>query len=77
MMNKLMVKQITCVIFSLVGLLVPVNIYAETEAQPDLDFLEFLADWQSDQGEWIDPLEVQDMAQNEHSLPSTEAQSDD
>lgn len=43
----------------------------------DLDFLEFLADWQSDQGEWIDPLEVQDMAQNEHSLPSTEAQSDD
>lgn len=32
---------------------------ADDEAGPSLEFLEFLGEWESGSGEWIDPSEVQ------------------
>jgi hypothetical protein len=30
------------------------------ETMPSMDFLEFLGEWETEQGEWIDPLELED-----------------
>ncbi len=27
---------------------------------PSMDFLEFLGEWETEQGEWIDPIELED-----------------
>lgn len=32
---------------------------AGEDAGPSLEFLEFLGEWESGSGEWIDPVEVQ------------------
>ncbi len=32
----------------------------ESAAPPDAEFLEFLGEWQTDEGEWIDPEEMED-----------------
>lgn len=31
-----------------------------TESMPSIDFLEFLGEWETEQGEWIDPIEIDD-----------------
>jgi hypothetical protein len=31
---------------------------AEEEEQPSLELLEFLADWETSEGQWIDPTEL-------------------
>ncbi len=40
----------------LVLLLVTVPVWAESE-EPSLELLEFLADWQNEEGDWVDPIE--------------------
>ena len=32
----------------------------ETEHLPGVEFLEFLGEWETEQGEWIDPQEMDD-----------------
>ena len=32
----------------------------QTDAIPSVEFLEFLGEWQTDEGEWIDPEELDD-----------------
>ncbi|MDO9319915.1 MAG: hypothetical protein Q7V56_17205 [Gammaproteobacteria bacterium] len=34
----------------------------QTEAPPPLELLEFLGQWETDDGEWIDPQELEDPA---------------
>jgi len=77
MMNKLTVKQLTCLFCCISACLLPLNLQAESSDQPDLEFLEFLAEWQADQGDWVDPLYMQDLAQTEYIEPSTEVQGDE
>lgn len=31
-----------------------------TETMPSMAFLEFLGEWETEEGEWIDPLELED-----------------
>lgn len=33
----------------------------EDDAMPDMDLIEFLGEWETGSGEWIDPLEVEAM----------------
>lgn len=40
----------------LVLLLVAVPVWGESE-EPSLELLEFLADWQNEEGDWVDPIE--------------------
>ena len=39
--------------------------YAEDEDSLSMEFLEFLGEFQTDDGEWIDPLNLLDMEQRE------------
>ncbi len=32
----------------------------EIEQAPSAEFLEFLGEWETDEGEWIDPVEMED-----------------
>lgn len=32
----------------------------ETKEVPSIEFLEFLGEWQTDEGEWIDPEDMED-----------------
>ena len=45
------------------------NVIAAAHAQdndsPSMEFLEFLGEFQTDEGEWIDPLNLLDMEQSE------------
>ena len=77
MTNRLMDKNIIILLYCLSGCLLPVGIQANSDEQPDLEFLEFLAEWQSDQGEWIDPLQMQDLAQNEITAKPIEVLGDE
>lgn len=72
-MAKNMIFSLICI----TGCLLPVAIHAELADQPDLEFLEFLAEWQSDQGEWLDPLQMQELAQNEHTAKPIEGPGDE
>jgi len=55
------------------GLLSPGTLLANNDQQPEIEFLEYLADWQTDQGELLDPLDIQDITNNTYTQPSTEA----
>ncbi|MCW9005150.1 MAG: hypothetical protein OQK70_07800 [Gammaproteobacteria bacterium] len=72
-----MVKKFIVTLYCLIGISFATGIHADSADQPDLEFLEFLADWQSDQGEWLDPLHMQELAQNEPGVQSTEVQGDE
>ena len=39
--------------------------YAETDETPSMEFLEFLGEFQTEDGEWVDPLDLLDMEQSE------------
>ncbi|WP_455210465.1 hypothetical protein [Kaarinaea lacus] len=39
--------------------------YAESEETLSMEFLEFLGEFQTEDGEWIDPLNLLDMGQSE------------
>jgi len=45
---------------------------ASDEALPSLELLEFLADWQNDDGKWLDPIQVQEMLDEEYAGLSKE-----
>lgn len=68
-----MVKVFLLISCSIAGLVLPQQVLAEEDILPSLEFLEFLADWQTDQGEWLDPLQMLQLADNEH----TEVQAND
>jgi hypothetical protein len=55
--------------YQLFAALLLVNIiaaaHAENDASPSMEFLEFLGEFQTDDGEWIDPLNLLDMEQDE------------
>ena len=72
-----MVKYFIFAVYCLAGILFAPASHGDSTDQPDLEFLEFLADWQSDQGEWLDPLHMQEFAQNELDVQSTEVQGDE
>jgi len=50
--------------------------YAETEETPSMEFLEFLGEFQTEDGEWIDPLNLLGMEQSE-SLRKQERDDED
>ena len=52
------------------------NVYADTEESPSMELLEFLGEWQTQEGDWIDPMAFID-AENEESQRSEEDQKDD
>ena len=68
-----MVKTLLFISCCISSLMLPQQIRADEDTPPSLEFLEFLADWESDQGEWIDPLQMQQLADDEH----TEVQAND
>ena len=72
-----MAKNIIFALTCMTGCLLPVAIHAEPADQPGLEFLEFLAEWQSDQGEWLDPLHMQELAQNEYTAKPIEGPGDE
>ena len=72
-----MAKNMIFALICITGCLLPVAIHAESADQLDLEFLEFLAEWQSDQGEWLDPLHMQELAQNEHTAEPIEVPGDE
>ncbi len=41
------------------------TVYAENDDSPSMEFLEFLGEFQTDDGEWIDPINLLDMEQSE------------
>ena len=47
--------------------------HAENDDSPSMEFLEFLGEFQTDDGEWTDPLKLLDMEQSE---PKREQDSD-
>lgn len=51
-------------------------LHAEEEA-PSLDFLEFLADVETGQGEWLDPLDMNEVASNEKNVKPERVKSDE
>lgn len=69
----LRVKTILLISCCMGSLLLPQQTRADDDTPPSLEFLEFLADWESDQGEWIDPLQMQQLEKDEH----TEVQAND
>lgn len=68
-----MVKTLFFISCCISSLMLSQQIRADEDTPPSLEFLEFLADWESDQGEWIDPLQMQQLADDEH----TEVQAND
>ena len=72
-----MVKHMLIALYCLAGILLPAGIQAASADQADLEFLEFLAEWQSDQGEWLDPLQMQELAQNEVTAKPLEVPGDE
>lgn len=40
------------------------------EALPEMELLEFISEWQTDQGEFIDPMEIEQLPMHQ---PDTEA----
>lgn len=32
----------------------------KSEAMPSIEFLEFLGEWETEEGDWIDPVELED-----------------
>ena len=59
----------TIIFFLLIN---PVLASEEEENLPSMEFLEFLADWSDDDGEWLDPVDLEKM-----NLPEQEYKEDD
>ena len=76
MMQKLKVKPIAGCLYGLACLLLPIQSLAD-DTQPTLELLEFLAEWETDNGEWIDPLQMQNLARQTPEDEQPEAQSND
>ncbi len=58
-------KTMNClrnVLFLIMGFWLTSTIAEETEQEilPSIDFLEFLGEWETDNGVWIDPVELED-----------------
>ncbi len=52
----------------------------ETESGPSMEMLEFLGEWETDRGQWFDPLWLADVAQTEpepERTQTTEGEGDD
>ena len=58
------------IVLSLLGS--PAIADGEEENLPSMEFLEFLADWSDDDGEWLDPVDLEKM-----NLPEQEHKEDD
>jgi len=46
-------------------------VFGEEEEQPSLEMLEFLADWETSEGRWIDPTEL-----DQWTVPDKEEEND-
>jgi hypothetical protein len=66
----------TQVVAAILWFNVVVAAYADSEETPSMEFLEFLGEFQTEDGEWIDPLNLVDM-QNSESTPNDEDQPDE
>jgi len=60
------IRQARALVLAVV-LLAPVVAAAprDEEPLPDMDFLEFLGSWQTRDGQWVDPLQVEDLPPGE------------
>jgi len=60
------VRQVSALVPAVV-LLATIVIAAppQEESQPDMDFLEFLGSWQTRDGQWVDPMQVEDLPPGE------------
>lgn len=50
---------------------------SDNDAQPSLEMLEYLAGWQKQNDEWLDPIEVMRMSQPPAPEKQTEEQADE
>jgi hypothetical protein len=66
----------TQVVAAILWFNVVVAAFADSEETPSMEFLEFLGEFQTEDGEWIDPLNLVDM-QNSESTPNDEDQPDE
>lgn len=55
----------------LFGMLLFVPAWGETD-EPSLELLEFLAEWQEEDGDWLDPIEFADYEENRKESESYE-----
>ena len=52
----------------------PEQVGTEESEMPSLELLEFLGDWETDDGEWIDPEELEQIALTDQEQESHEEQ---
>ena len=52
------------------------SLYAEQASAPDVEFLEFLGEWQTKDGQWQDPIELMEM-QEANLLQVKESETDE
>jgi hypothetical protein len=60
-LKKMVCRVNACILFFLCSI---TSLFAEeqmdSETTPSIAFLEFLGEWETEQGEWIDPLDLED-----------------
>ena len=62
--------------YMLFGLLLVAPAWGETD-EPSLELLEFLAEWQGEDGEWLDPIEFADYEEKRKESESYEESRND
>lgn len=45
------------------------GVFAQQGNQPSMEFLEFLGEWENEQGEWLDPVEYVDEQEEKEEAP--------
>lgn len=50
---------------------------AEIEKYPDLEMLEYLGSWETEEGDWFDPLELFELAENSLNTLDEKRRNDD
>jgi len=49
----------------------------EQGQEPDIEMLEYLGSWETENGEWLDPLQLFELAENSLSKEQEKRQSDE
>lgn len=55
----------TVAIASILLTLLGNNVHADENKPPSMEFLEFLGEWESSDGQWMDPLTINELQENE------------
>ena len=52
------------------------GVTAQQGEQPSMEFLEFLGEWENEQGEWVDPVNDSDKDESDTPGPLSEEEQD-